>query len=174
MRATEFMAIADLLPEPILLVSNAGIIRASNRAFEAMIGRERVTLVAHRLDSLTRETPEIVDEYLRACARSNEALEGSITLRGGSQWITHRSDGVSCPETGDCVLLRLTTKESMAAVMGDQVLPFDAERAREGEAERRQRQTLEVTLRSIGEGVIITDTHSRIRLINTAAESITE
>src|SRR5271170_1235898 len=115
MRTTEFTAIADLLPQPILLVSNAGIIRACNRAFAAMIGQERLTLTAHRLDSLTREAPDVVGEYLRACARSTEALEGSITLCCGSQWIEHRSDGVSCPETGDCVLLRLIAKGSLGA-----------------------------------------------------------
>jgi PAS domain S-box-containing protein len=180
-----FLATADLLPEPMLLVNADGVIEAANRAFAARCGLERESLVSRRLEEFVTETGSTVTEYLRACARSGQPVLGALTLSCGGDTTSYRCDGVAhrgLPERGDertRVMLRLRPKPegvSGFVTLTDRLTQLNAQiRQREATETllKRQRETLEVTLASIGDAVVVTDAEGRVTFLNAVAESLT-
>ena len=81
------------------------------------------------------------------------------TLEGREKWVIHDSFILRDPDTGEKVV---------EAIVKDITERKEAERALWEEKER-----LEVTLQSIGDGVIATDTEGRVVLLNRAAEALT-
>lgn len=81
------------------------------------------------------------------------------TLKGEEKWVLHDSFVAADPETGERVV---------DAIVRDITVQKHAE-----EALSRERERLAVTLRSIGDGVIATDTAGCVVLLNQAAETLT-
>jgi PAS domain S-box-containing protein len=183
MPAEHFLATADLLPEPMLLVTPQGVIEAANRAFGNKLGIPRETLKGARLQSLAADTSAQLESYLRVCARNGHMIPGSLTLRRGGKLVPYRCDGASyraLPEGSPiCVLLRLREKTEAGGAfvtLTDKVNQLNAQMARRERVEnllRRQTETLQVTLASIGDAVMVTDAAGRITFLNAVAQQIT-
>jgi signal transduction histidine kinase/ActR/RegA family two-component response regulator len=63
-----FRAVADLVPDPLLLVDRAGTICAANRAMDELVG-EGVS--ERRLVHLCKASPQAVEELLASCRRAS-------------------------------------------------------------------------------------------------------
>jgi PAS domain S-box-containing protein len=160
----EFLIPADLLPEPLLLVSTDGVIEAVNQAFAAEFATAAETLPGRRLDELTVDAPDTVEKYLRSCAQSEHLTGGSMTFRSGANTTTCRTYGArhaSGNPAGSALLL--LRPDASVELNGH----------RQIEAALRRQETLEVTLSSIGDAVIVTDAQGRVTFLNAVAESLT-
>jgi PAS domain S-box-containing protein len=184
MTAEQFLAFADPLPEPMLLLTSSGLVVAGNQAVERRLG-----VAAHRargknLADLVADSPEEIAHYLQSCSRSRSLVLGSLSLLGGNgERVACRAEGTLLrPRTDGAeavLLLRLTPKESAVGQfvhLNQRIedLGREVRRRREAEAEARQQaEQLRVTLRSIGDGVIVTDAQGRVQLLNPVAEALT-
>jgi PAS domain S-box-containing protein len=178
------IAALDLLPELIMLVRVDGVVIRANLACGRHLQRSRDSLILTPLAAVAVDEPSSLENYLTECARSRELNIGSLTLRrvdgeeikfraGGA--LFHRSD---VTPKSRVVLLRLVpAPESGVAfiALNEKIRQLNAEIARRRLIEddlRRERETLQVTLSSIGDGVIVTDAAGTITFLNEVAESL--
>src|ERR1700710_1608129 len=112
-----FLSVADLLPEPMMLVSSDGTIRAANRACEERLGTAPGPFPGRRLQELVSDPPETIASYLRDCSRSRQFLLGSLHLLGTAPSAIWGAEGeVYRPREGGnpaLLLLRLQPRESL-------------------------------------------------------------
>ncbi len=184
MTPEQFLRFADPLPEPMLLLADDGLIFAGNRAVKERLGISVSWLQGKRLAEVVIESPEEVDQYLRLCCRSRSLVLGAMRLHtNGGVGIACRMEGsLICPKkegAAAVLLLRLMPKESAAGqfiALNQRIeeLGREVQRRKRAEVEARQReQWLQVTLHSIGDGVICTDAHGRVTMMNPVAEVLT-
>jgi PAS domain S-box-containing protein len=183
MVAAQFLQTADLLPEPMLLLSADGVIEAANHAFCAHFENSQSGIAGTRLDALALEPGDEIAAYLKACRRSGQLVLGALTFARNGQSERYRADGVGYRdgEAGAArrVMLRLKpSREATAAflTLTDQVNQLNAQMTRREHVEdalRRQTETLEVTLASIGDAVLVTDASGRVSFLNPVAERLT-
>jgi PAS domain S-box-containing protein len=179
-----FDRLAELLPEPMVLVSTDGIVQAANRAFAALLSRESVSPTRRSLEDLGWSRADGWSEYLRRCARTASFTVGAATHRQTDGVdVSYRCEGAlyapRAAERGAVVLLRFRPKASSSSrfvALTQQIGELSAEIARRQRAEaeaRRQRELLHVTLSSIGDAVIATDRSGRVTFMNDVAEQLT-
>ncbi len=184
MSPDQFLLVADVLPEPTLLVSGDGVIHAANRAVEGRLGRERAGLTGGRLADLVSDPPHTVAAYLRACSRTRSPVLGSLTVRpDGGEPLRCRCDGAVVrpdPDPAEArVLLRLTPAASSVsrfATLNQKIEELNREVCRRRGVEeelRRERELLQVTLTSVGDALVTTDTAGRVTFLNRVAERLT-
>lgn len=178
-----FLQTADLLPEPVLLVSaGEGTILAANRSVERL-GFGRELLQGRTLAGLVADEPEKVARYLRDCARSRQLVLGALTLQVGEVVVSCRTEGaVLQPRTAEqpaLVLLRLLPRQEtihrfLALNERIELLHREVSRRRQAEEDlARQTERLRVTLESIGDAVITADNAGVIEFMNATAEHLT-
>ena len=183
MPVDSFLQVAELLPEPMLLVSAAdGKILAANRCTEKLL-LDPGALPGQALADLVAEEPAEVARYLRYCARSRQLVLGALTLQADGKRIVCRSEGavfrVRSASAPALVLLRLLVKETAVhrfVVLNQRIEALHREIARRKSAEaelHQQREWLRVTLESIGDAVIATDPRGAVVFLNPMAESLT-
>jgi PAS domain S-box-containing protein len=178
-----FLQFADVLAEPTLLVSGAGVILAANRGVANRLGLSPQRLRGKRLSEITTSVPEQVDEYLHACSRTRELVPGAFELvRADGTRVACRAEGaVLRPRSGDdpaLITLRLIPKQtaSQFATLTQKIAELDREIQRRMRVEqelREQREWLGVTLASIGDAVLATDTRGAVMFMNPVAETLT-
>jgi PAS domain S-box-containing protein len=183
MQPTEFLATADLLPEPMLLVTAEGVVMAANAAFATAAALSAEALAGRELQHLVADPPARVIEYLRACARSGQMVLGSLTIARAEKRLAYRCDGIACRDGASartsCVLLRLRPKQEgigTFVTLTDKINQLNAQRTRSEQVEdalRRQSETLEVTLASIGDAVIVTNARGDVTFMNSVAAELT-
>ncbi len=183
MTPEQFLLFFDPLPEPTLLLADDGLILAGNRAVQERLGIS-VWLQGKRLADVVIETPDQVTHYLRLCCRSRGFVLGALRLHiNGGEEIACRVEGsVVCPRQGGSpavLMLRFRPKDPAAEqflVLNQHIeeLGREVQRRKAAEAETRQREEwLHVTINSIGDGVICTDAHGRVTMMNPVAEVVT-
>lgn len=158
-----------------------GTIEASNRHFAEQFGLAPETLSGKQLHSLAEFSASAIQEYLRACAQSEKALRRSLAFKRRGRVVPFRARGVAYPPTeapgASRVLLYLqAVRESVRKAVGAGTAHLDADAQHWREIEdslRRQARTLEVTLASIGDAVIVTDAEGRVTFLNSVAERLT-
>jgi PAS domain S-box-containing protein len=182
MATSTFFVPSELLPDPALLVSVDGIIQACNNAFAALCGVSPGALPGTQLESLAAEQSSGITEYLRACARSEQPLAGLLALRSAAGISKHTLQGIAdhwreeSTSPRVALLLHPAGESSDTSMLTDALAKTNAEIARRAQIEdslRRERETLEVTLASIGDAVIATDAVGRVTFLNPVAERLT-
>lgn len=184
MTPEQFLLFADVLPEPALLVGGDGLIHAANRAGGGRLGRPAAGLVGRQLGEFVSDPADKVSEYLRACSRTRTPVLGSLTVTGGSgEPARCRCDGAVVrpdPDPAQArVFLRLTPAASAASqftALNQKVEELNREvrrRQRVEEELRRERELLQVTLTSVGDALVTTDTAGRVTFLNRVAERLT-
>jgi PAS domain S-box-containing protein len=178
-----FLRVADLLPEPMMLVVVDGTILAVNRAAGERLQSVPKPLPGHRLQDLASDPPEEVAAYLRDCSRSRQFVLGSLRFHGSVANAVWRCEGeVYRPRTESdpaLLLLRLQPRESVIQrflLLNQRVDALHREIVRRREVEaalRDQREWLRVTLDSIGDAVIATNTSGRVTFLNPTAQTLT-
>jgi PAS domain S-box-containing protein len=179
----DFSGLADLLPEALLLVDDAIVIRAANRAAVSLLGQAEEQLMGHALSDFVLDDFDRVLAYVRTCSRTRALTPGAVTLDDGSSAKEYRVEGAlyrqRTAESPPLVLLRLTPKSAATTqfvALNQQLgaLTQELERRKRYEATiHEQREQLRVTLSSIGDAVIATDTEANITFMNGCAEAMT-
>jgi PAS domain S-box-containing protein len=180
----EFLKTADLLPEAMLLVSGDGVVLAANRTVARRLGLDPHGLRGRRLSDVLADPPDAIAGYLRTCSRTKEMVPGTLRLsRGESGTLRCHAEGAAyCPRADGAdalILLRLIPKETSISRFVALNQRIDAQareirrRQRVEDELREQREWFRVTLSSIGDAVIATDTDGRVILMNPVAESLT-
>ncbi|MEO8271055.1 MAG: PAS domain-containing protein, partial [Aureliella sp.] len=184
MTPEQFLLFADPLPEPTMLLADDGLIYAANRAVEELLGISVSRFRGKRLAEVVFESDDEVSHYLQLCSRSRNLVLGAMRLHSnGGEGISCRMQGsLICPRTeglAAVLILRLMPKEIatgqfVALNRRVEELGREVHRRKRAEAETRQREEwLQVTLHSIGDGVICTDVHGRVTMMNPVAEVLT-
>jgi PAS domain S-box-containing protein len=184
MTPEQFLAFAQVFPEPLLLLNGNGQILGINAAQLTMLGLRRDAIVGKLLTDFVVDAPENVRSYLDTCARSRAMVLGSLTFQTHDRHlIACRCEGaVVQPWSKDApaqVLMRFQAKASAGKqflLLNQQIkaLSREVHERKRAQAEVfRQREQLRVTLSSIGDGVIATDEHSHVTFINPVAEMLT-
>jgi PAS domain S-box-containing protein len=181
--AEPFARVADLLPEPMLLVAADGTIHAANTAAGAEFGLGSGALRGRTLQELAAEPAEEIGSFLRACSRTRELIPGALTLPGPRGPVRYRAEGALFVPRSDgipaFVLVRLRPREValrqfLALNERIEVLHREIGRRKRTEDELRiQREWLRVTLESIGDAVIATNPEGQITFMNPAAARLT-
>jgi PAS domain S-box-containing protein len=184
MTPEQFLAFAQVFPEPLLLLDGKGHILAANTAQLRMLGLSRDAVVGNPLTDFVADPPEKVRSYLDACARSRAMVLGSLSFQTHEgHLIVSRCEGaVVRPWSKDApatLLVRVQAKASAGRqflLLNQQIEELSREIRERKRAEAEvfhQREQLRVTLSSIGDGVIATDVHSHVTFLNPVAEILT-
>lgn len=172
-----FAVAADLLTQPILLVSADGVIQACNVAFASSVGTTPDALRGRDLASLVTRTSPGLREYLRACADGQTSParlvfehDGAVAIYS-ARGIAHGPPEDSSPRA---VLLLLSRADPAITEPAPPTPNADVTQDRPTEASlRHERNILEVTLASIGDGVVVTDAAGHVSFMNPVAEQLT-
>lgn len=182
MSPDDFTSVADCFAQAALLLDTGGVIRAANREFRKF-GWSSAEIVDRPLTDLLLDSPDQVQDYLNRCSRQRQSLPGALTLRpprGGS--LTCRCDGCALGEVQSAeqyLVIRFVPRDESATrfrVLNQKVSELSAEITRRQQLQVelfKQRESLRVTLASIGDGVLVTDQDARITFMNSEAERLT-
>ncbi len=115
MTPEQFIELAIVLPEPLLLVTNEGQVLATNQAVANMLKLRRQELQGKMLFDLVTEPASDIIKYLQACSTSRAMILGSLTLnRNDGQTLRCRTQGAVIqpwsPESSALILLRLENR----------------------------------------------------------------
>lgn len=124
MTPDQFLEMARVLPEPLVLLSSQGEILAANRAVSQLLACSSKDLPDTSLWAWTAEPADKILHYLQACARSRQLVVGSLTFcPQDSEPLICRTEGAvvqpTTPTSPALILLRL---EKRAIASGDFVL----------------------------------------------------
>jgi two-component system CheB/CheR fusion protein len=184
MDSEDFLQITRPLPEPMFLVSGNGVILAANPAATDLLKLNHQDFRGVRLEDLVCDPADKVARYLKVCSRSRELIPGSLTWRTrDGQLLPYRCEGaVLQPRSGDtaaCILLRCRPKEEAVhrfTLLDQKITDLTreiTERKRMEALLYEQRESLRVTLASIGDAVISTDREGQVTFMNPVAEELT-
>lgn len=179
-----FYAVAESLPDPLLLVDVEGRFFAANRAACRLMDCTHNDLLQRGLADVTVQSSADIRAYLGRCSRSRSLTPGSLQLRhANGEYRTVRADGgrYGEPQTGraavimlrltqhERAILRFTTLESRLQELSTEI----RERLRAEQRERDLRQWLQGILSSIGEAVLCVDLSGHVTFMNPVAEQLT-
>ena len=170
-----FLRLADILTDPMLLITRSGTIEAINRAGRAVF--PDVAAGSAFADLFLDESGR-GPRYLRDCVRVRHPLPAAFVDVTGRAW---RVQGAryADDEGGAAVVLRLEEESrftSKLAALNKQIIALQAEMRSRRLAEaalRQEREWLRVTLMSIGDAVAATDVEGRVVFLNPVAQALT-
>jgi signal transduction histidine kinase len=133
-----FRAIAQLLPDPLLLLSRGGSVVAANAAAAARLGVPAAALEGRALADVIGDPG--VPAYLARCLRSTGPLPGAFTSAARDERL--RCEGARLPGGDALVVLRLVAHEREARfpLLSEKIdaLNREGRHRREAEAQREQ------------------------------------
>ncbi len=113
---SDFQPLANLLPQPLLLVTGDGVVAAVNRAAAVFLGRSEAELEDGPLSRVCQSDEQAVAALIRASARSTSPSPGILTLLlADGRSLTCRCEGALYRQRRSdapaLVLLRLLPKQ---------------------------------------------------------------
>lgn len=168
----------SLLPEPLLLLSGQGEVVDANLAARKIF---RGLCNGIKLHDLAVDSAKL-DSSIRNWARSGDFIRGQVVLKGpeGERYTTY---GARLPgeQQGSVAQVILRCKAESAAnqrfvEITRQVHALKREVSRRQQMESQlfaEKELAQVTLKSIGDAVITTDTEGCVNYLNPIAESLT-
>lgn len=176
-----FSLFADFFDEGLLVVTRAGIIVELNRAARTMFPTLGTLSQRQNFADLVLEPAEELASYFGSCARTTRPLPKILTVVAATGSQTVHCDGarLRAPSSEGLLMLRLVAKEQSVVrfvALNQRLEKLKVEMAKRLHAERaldEQRELLSVTLASIGDAVITTDTTGAISFMNAVAERST-
>ncbi|MBD2169054.1 PAS domain-containing protein [Calothrix membranacea FACHB-236] len=144
MTPDQFLTFAQVLPEPLLLITSTGEILAVNQAATKLFSKTSKAMIGQQLSEFVADCPQKVSDYLRVCAQSKQMILGAFTIHQAvGEGIACRSQGaVIQPRSHDSPainLLRLEKRTSNQFVVLNQKI-----HALSQEIQQRQRIQLEL------------------------------
>jgi PAS domain S-box-containing protein len=127
-RANEFLEIADLWPDPVLLIAADGTVMGGNRKVERVLGRSRAELEGLAAVQLGRWRVVAggrgsIEDYLAGCGRTRDFVGAEIEVsRGGRshRWRTEGAMlGAATDEAPALVLLRFLSDDELGEDASD-------------------------------------------------------
>ncbi|MGB3640046.1 MAG: ATP-binding protein [Rivularia sp. (in: cyanobacteria)] len=111
----QFVELARVLPEPMLLLNGEGEILATNKAITKMLGLASKNLQNQKLFDIVIEPSDKVIQYLKACSRSRQMVLGCLSFyQDDGHSICCRCEGAlvqpSSPDSNAIILLRLKNR----------------------------------------------------------------
>ena len=146
-----FLATAEPLPEPLLLLQLNGEILAANSAAGKMLDASPNELTGRLLQELTVDPAEELGQFQNRCGRSRGLLPGRLTLRGtDGESRAVRIDGALFrprqDDAGPLVLLRLRSQDQTITsfqLLNEQITELQREIGRRRQIEHRHELLLE-------------------------------
>ncbi len=140
----QFLKFAQVLPDPLLLVTSAGEILAVNRAAAKLFNKTSKAMTGKDLTEFVTDSPKKVTDYLRTCSQSRQMILGALTIhQAEGEGIACRSQGAviqpRTPESPAINLLRLEKRTSNQFVALNQKIHALSQ-------EIQQRQRIQVEL----------------------------
>ena len=178
-----FLQFANLLAEAMLLVSGTGVILAANRGVAKSAGAQPAKAARETAGRRHDRHPRGGGRVSPCLRRTREMMPSAFTLvRSDGTTLACRTEGAvlrpRSEEAEALIVLRLIPKqtESQFAALSQKIAELDREiqqRVRVERELREQREWLGVTLASIGDAVIVTDTSGAVMFMNPIAETLT-
>ncbi len=184
MQASEFLFLADLLPEGMLMVSAEGEILAINRAASRILQHSAEELTGINLAELTNLSSTEIRSRLRPCTRSRTPMRLALMCAHANR----ESPMSSCEgfllvpsqnEQSAQIILRMKPVGSRANTFIALNREIDKQKRllrkleRSRERLRLSEENLSITLNSIGDAVMVTDQAGNLTLLNPVAEQLT-
>ncbi|MBA3315713.1 MAG: ATP-binding protein [Planctomycetota bacterium] len=182
MSPDEFRRFADLFTEPSILVDGEGVVvAAASASADGFLPSVRS---GTKLAELFDDAGGDLSDYLRRCGRSGQPTPGML------RWVDAAGERQSVRCSGSLVtpakvpaerqlMLRLDLKQKQKEnfrLLNLKIGELEQALRRREEAEealRAERERLQVTLASIGDGVVVTDAEGRVTFLNSVAERLT-
>ncbi|WP_414564395.1 MULTISPECIES: ATP-binding protein [unclassified Anabaena] len=124
MTPEQFLELAKVLPEPLLLVNSEGKLLAANQPMANMLGLRCQEIRENILFNIVTESSNEITKYLQACASSRAMVIGTLTLRkqDGQMLICRSQGAVIQPWSTESPALILLRLESRATASNNFVL----------------------------------------------------
>jgi PAS domain S-box-containing protein len=162
---TRIRSIIENILDGMIALDHEGVIRSINPAAEKMFGYSEQEMVGYKL---TKFVPKVYgdnpDAKPLACAWEQIAKRTGSTILA----LGRTRKLVSFPVEMSLSQMQVDDKKLFVAMVRDVT-----ERRRFEKEIAAEKESLAVTLRSIGDGVITTDVHGRIIILNNEAERLT-
>ncbi len=179
-----YQEFAQALSLPIMLLDGEGTVRAVNNTLANQLQLPLNALVGQQLADCVAQPAGEISRYLLESGRSRQVMLGSLRLLNvkGHPITFQAEGGVLVPRSAtepSLLLFRLTPRDESLRrflLLNQKIeeLQREIKRRERAEAERdAQRQWLRVTMNSIGDAIIATDTQGRVSFLNPVAERMT-
>ncbi len=173
-----FLELADVLPDPAVLLDGEGVVLAANRRACALLGAPAQELVGHRLDEQLRTPPHELDRFLLACRSSGEEVPGTLHTVLGEEPL--RCRGVRLrrpPGAGVQILVRVPSVSTAAtrfALLNEKIDQLGAEVRRRERGERALAEQLELAAFGRDVGLALSSGGSLHEMLQRCAEHVVE
>jgi len=97
MTPDQFLKFAQVLPEPLLLVTSAGEILAVNQPAARLFNKTSKALIGQCLTEFVTDSSQKVIDYLRACSQSRQMILGVLTIQQA------QGEGIACRSQGSVI-----------------------------------------------------------------------
>ena len=121
MDSENFLEIARVLPEPLLLLNIQGIILATNHAVVKILGYKRSELKNQLITDFTSDSSDTIIKYLQACSKSRQMVISSLNFCTKNQeTLACRCEGaVIKPSSASSIAIVLVRLEDVASANSD-------------------------------------------------------
>ena len=117
MTPEQFLELAELLPEPSLLITGQGEVVVANSAFAQQLRQNQPDVSGQSIFEMVTDSADQVRQYLRNCSSRRDRVIGSLTFRvRPNKTLPYRCEGAVLhpwtPESSALIFLRLRQKET--------------------------------------------------------------
>ena len=183
MDPTLLFRIANLVSDPLVVLSAEGIVQAANEPFATILGLPSHDLIGQSLTDFVDTPEEEFRQYLRSCLRSPDIVLGALDVQSvpGQKRRYRCEGGVFQPRTEDALplaMLRLRPSESAVehfSALTDKIEAVNREVSRRIQVEQRLRHSearKSAMLEAALDAIVTVDHEGRIVAFNPAAEAM--